>query len=436
MAKKVLKKGSQQYQQNLAKQQFLNLNGIKVKLDGSWGPWQEEQYKKLTTKSKHYNSTPLGFLSYISDKLSGNTTYQEDPPMIFGNHGKVEPDNRSWFGREVDHLLQHNDNPVGYVYQNILPTATIATILTNPTVTIRAAVPGIAVGSATSYASNKLSKAVTGKTTEELASPVVGRELSFLGNPGTYTGVKTGYNYKNLGRFVIDNVYPAGYSKHGLDFAKAYARALNPFSRIPHFFNGRRPKWSKNWSSLNDNEFRFENMAQWAGISEKEVPRVLTVDNKDGTRGFTKTIDRPLLPDLAEGSNKVIAEDEVFGIGGLHSDFTLKGADEKIINPIGDKARRSLWLYEDEQKINPQYMLADKLKNTFNIKEKSKLGKIVDYFGGKDLKWMLGFDNDIKYKQYLYNDEILGYNPKTGGYQSIANKISTVPYNEVGQQYK
>lgn len=46
---------------------------------------------------------------------------------------------------------------------------------------------------------------------------------------------------------------------------------------------------------------------------------------------------------------------------------------------------------------------------------------------------MLGFDNDIKYKQFLYNDEILRYNPKTGRYESIADKISTVPYDEIGQ---
>ena len=37
-------------EQNKRKQEFLNLNGIKVKVDGSWGPWQEEQYRKLTTK--------------------------------------------------------------------------------------------------------------------------------------------------------------------------------------------------------------------------------------------------------------------------------------------------------------------------------------------------------------------------------------------------
>lgn len=439
MAEKIVQKGSPQYQRNLAKQQFLNLNGIKVKLDGSWGPWQEEQYRKLTTKSKYYNTTPLGLLSYAVDKISGNTTYQEDPPIVSGNHGEIKPDNRSKFGRTVDYLLQHNDNPLGYTYQTILPTLGAAATLVNPAVAIRAAIPGIIVGGTTSYAFDELSKAATGKTIEEQSEPIVGKELSFLANPGTYMGGKTGYNYKNLGRFVVDNVYPASYQGHGKDFARAYAQALNPFSRVPHFFNGKRPKWYKDrYSAIKDNDFRLENMAQWAGIPEKEIPRVVTVDNGDGTRGFTRTVEYPFLPDTDKPLNigdKIISEDLLFGVGGEHSDYTYKGSIVKNL-PNNDKAKRSLWLYEDEQKINPQHVLADKIKGWFNIKKDSKPAKFIDYFGGKDLKWMLGFDNDIKYKQFLYNDEILRYNPKTGRYESIADKISTVPYDEIGQQYK
>ena len=83
-------------EQNKRKQEFLNLNGNKVKVDGSWGPWQEEQYRKLTTKEKHYNTTPLGFLSQLYDKTFGNgTTYQEDPDFVKGYSGKIKQDDRS-----------------------------------------------------------------------------------------------------------------------------------------------------------------------------------------------------------------------------------------------------------------------------------------------------------------------------------------------------
>lgn len=397
MAKKI-KKGSQQYNQNLAKQQFLNLNGVKVKLDGSWGPWQEKQYRKLTTKNKHYNTTPLGLLSYGFDKLLGNTTYQEDPSIVSGKHGEVTQDNRSKFGRTTDYLLHHNNNPLGYAYQTILPTAAVATSLVNPVIALRTAIPGIVTGGATSYVSNKISKATTNKTLEELASPYLGRELSFLANPGSYVGGKVGYNYKNLGRFVVDNVNPASYKGHGKEFATAFSKALNPFSRVPHFFK-RKPKWNRKGNTFDDQDFRLENMAEWAEIPEKEIPRVLTFDNGDGTRGFRqalKTAD--LLPDADELNvgQTVVQPDFQFGVGGEHSNFTLKGKNEY----------GNLWLYEDEQKLNPQYILTDKIKKLLKVDENSKprLNKFIDYFAKKDLKGLIGFDRDIKYKQLIYED--------------------------------
>lgn len=51
MIKKKIKLGSREYQQNVAKQKFLNKQGIKVKIDGSWGPWQQKQYDRLTSNN-------------------------------------------------------------------------------------------------------------------------------------------------------------------------------------------------------------------------------------------------------------------------------------------------------------------------------------------------------------------------------------------------
>lgn len=48
---KKIKLGSREYQQNVAKQRFLNKHGIKVKIDGSWGPWQQKQYDRLTSNN-------------------------------------------------------------------------------------------------------------------------------------------------------------------------------------------------------------------------------------------------------------------------------------------------------------------------------------------------------------------------------------------------
>ena len=425
---KKINKNSKQYQENLRKQQFLKANGVNVKLDGSWGSWQEQQYRKLTTKKKEYPVSLQGAWNHFMDKLSGNDTYQVQPATITA-------DNRTSFGRFMDHQLQDPHTFLGYIHQNIIPAATVAS-LTTP-MGLRTFIPALITGVAAGKAADKASVALTGETTEDKVRNYTGNELSFLGNPGTYVGGKVGYNYKNLGRFVMDNVYPANYGGHGLDFATAFTKALNPFSRVPRFYNGRKPKWYDKYSSLDDTDFRLENMAQWVGVSEKEMPRVLTVDNGDGTRGFTRTVKRPILPDIPKERDKVIEEDLVFGVGGEHSNFTYKGSRaQKLAN--NDVARRSLWLYEDNQILNPQYKIANLIKNTFKLDEDKypKLVKVIDYFGGKDLKGFIGFDNDIKYKQFLYNDELFRFNPKTGQYELIADKISTVPYNQVGKEYK
>ena len=441
---------SQEHERNIAKQRFLNSRGIKVKVNGSWGPWQEEQYRKLTSRDKAYNTTPYGFLQYLYDSILGDgTTYQEDPLMVNGYVGEIKPDNRSQLGRKLDNKLQHNDNFAGWFYQNVIPSAGVASFIVNPTITARTIIPGTLVGGAASFVANAISKNKTGKTTEELAAPYTGNELSFLGNPGNYFGAKTAYNFKNLGRFVVDNVYPASYIGHGADFAKAYIKALNPANSLPTFKNGRRPKWIQEHANTPDINLRFENMAEWAGIPEKEVPRKYTISNNspqktykdplvrfffkndkvDNTRGFTTTAYKdPLLPEVPKDNmgvpikdKKIIDADLVFGIGGLHSDFTYKG---RMKYPKKDaQVEGDLWLYEDEQKLNPQYMLADKIKNTFNITKKKNpiLTRFIDYFGGKDLKGLLGFDKDIKYKQFLLDD---------------GDKVYTIPYNEIQEQFK
>lgn len=425
-----VKKNSEQYQENVRKQQFLNANGIKVKIDGTWGPWQEQQYKKLTTKKKEYPVSIGGAIQHLVDNLTGENTYQIAP-------SEIKADNRSTFGRYMDQQLQNPHTPLGYVYQNVIPAAGIATIPISVPMFLRTVIPAVITGAAANKAANTISESLTGKTTKDLVRNYTGNELSFLGEPGTYVGGKVGYNYKNLGRYVMDNIYPANYEGHGLDFATAFAKALNPFSKVPHFYNGRKPKWYNKYSSLDDTDFRLENMAQWVGVSEKEMPRVLTVDNGDGTRGFTRTIKRPILPDIPKEGDRVIEEDLVFGVGGEHSDFTYKGSRAQKLNN-NDVARRSLWLYEDNQILNPQYKIANLIKDAFKIDKKKhpKLVKVIDYFGGKDLKGFIGFDNDIKYKQFLHNDELFRFNPKTGQYELIADKISTVPYDQVGKEYK
>ena len=112
---------------NKRKQAFLNMNGYNIPVDGSWGKWQQEQYDKLTRKDKHYNTTPLGFLSYLYDATLGEgTTYQEDSQVVSGYTGEIKSDDRSSVKRYFSQQMNDNRTPLGYVTQTVLPSATTA----------------------------------------------------------------------------------------------------------------------------------------------------------------------------------------------------------------------------------------------------------------------------------------------------------------------
>ncbi len=207
-------------------------------------------------------------------------------------------------------------------------------------------------------------------------------------------------NFKNLGRYVMDELPPASYNKSQWSkVIKAYIRAADPLSNPPTFKN-KMPKWyDKYFNTFGDIDYRMQNYAIWIGIPESEISQTLIYRRSDGSFGFKQTLrsSKGLMPDPININDKgyVIDMDSQFGIGGLHSKYTLKGTSE-----IGN-----LWLYEDKQVINPQWILVDKLKNWLGISDKTKIGKIINWFGKKDLKIFLGFKNNIEYKQYLFEDK-------------------------------
>lgn len=216
---------------NKRKQQFLNQNGIKVKIDGSWGPWQEQQYRRLTTKDKHYNTTPLGFLSYLYDKTLGDgTTYQEDPAIVKGYSGEIKQDDRSATRRYIDQQMKDNKTPLGYVTQTVLPSAAVAgtlvyggpaivnsirTAVSNPStilpVTKTLVKEGIK-GTVGATAVNTASKATTGKTWGEQVAQSTGvsSDLGEFTNPGFVLG-SPAYNigknlYTNGPKYIFDHL--------------------------------------------------------------------------------------------------------------------------------------------------------------------------------------------------------------------------------------
>lgn len=194
----------EQVEYNKKRQQFLNMNGYNIKVDGSWGPWQQQQYDKLTTVDNHYHTTPLGVLSYFYDKYIGDgTTHHEEPYAVTG--GTLKKDTRSKARAWVDKQMKDDTSLLGYTAQTVAPvvgtTAAITyggpyiagmgrLLVSRPAAFFR----NLAVEAPRAYigdvAVNGISKAATGKTWAENVAQSTGAStgLSELTNPGLGIG--------------------------------------------------------------------------------------------------------------------------------------------------------------------------------------------------------------------------------------------------------
>ena len=106
------------------------------------------------TRDKQYSTDLLGFMSGITDKITGNDTETVDV------RGEIKQDNRSDFGRYMDNQLQHNNTPLGYTYRTLMPAGGIATSILFPATTLRIGLGGLAG----STAANIGSTLATGKS--------------------------------------------------------------------------------------------------------------------------------------------------------------------------------------------------------------------------------------------------------------------------------
>lgn len=189
--KKIRTISHQEAELNKRKQQFLRMNGVNVEVNGSWGPWQEKKYRELTTKDKHYNTTPLGLLQYGWDKLMGNpTTYREEPEFVTGKPtATITADTRSPLRRKIEQSVNDPHTPLGYVTQVVAPSAAVAGTLVYGLPAAARALPsiagqgvrstvGAAANSARSFGNRMLFQApgplaqVAGGTTVQTAIPV------------------------------------------------------------------------------------------------------------------------------------------------------------------------------------------------------------------------------------------------------------------------
>ena len=257
-------------EQNKRKQAFLNANGYNIPVDGSWGKWQQEQYDKLTRKDKHYNTTPLGLLSYLYDATLGEgTTYQEDPQVVSGYTGEIKSDDRGAVKRYFSQQMNDNSTPLGYVTQTVLPTAVTAagivyggvplfrafgqgikTAVTNPKTVlqvtktlpkvIKTNVPKAAKtfaketakGLLGSSAVNALSTFTTGKTWGQHVGELTGlsEDAAEFTNPGWFAG-PIYQTARNLKKPVSDYLFSKGHNTLGQAINRGPIKTIKTIKR-------------------------------------------------------------------------------------------------------------------------------------------------------------------------------------------------------------
>ena len=272
---------------------------------------------------------------------------------------------------------------------------------------VAASVAGGAIGGA---AVDKASEAITGHdigTNIAMHTPL-SPDLGEWINPGYIYGGFVGNNLANRNRYMLKYVFPASYKGHGKELRTAFSKLF--YEKPPTFNNGEKPVWySTVVSRYNGNpavaENRFQNGLVWAGIPESEAAHPMYVQNadgsyrlnEDGASGFLGLgFDAEDVPQATTGK-KVIAEDAftLGGVGGEHSDYI--GLDK-----VGGT---SLMQFNDRQKLNPQWQLASKIKNTFGIDGNSKIGKFIDFFGGMPLDRIVGYKPFTIKQNYLHDGD-------------------------------
>lgn len=189
----------------------------------------------LVVKEKEYQATPLGLMSALWDKYNGTNFYYQDKNYT----GEINADNRSAFERNLAYQLQHNNTPLGYMAQTVIPTGAVAATLTGvgygagalgtavtggADVAIPMAIDAFKYGipMATgalvgSKAVDETSRLLTGMPFSDYANKMTNGSIGDIYNPGIYVGGALGkYGttraLTRLRKSAFHNLTPFGYA--------------------------------------------------------------------------------------------------------------------------------------------------------------------------------------------------------------------------------
>ena len=225
---------------NKQRQAYMKSLGYNVPTDGSWGPYQQKIWDKLSTKQ--YDTTFTGFAAGLWDKLTGNSTYKKDP-LTKNQIYKSKEDSYTKPSNGVSKAL------LGTYLPGMITLAAPATIIKAPVASAVGAVGG-AIGNSLVNIGSKL---ITNKdfSTNVGNALNISKEASEYLNPGSYIG---GYGaIKRMLNSIYANVTPLGYAniqtKGNVPISKTTKKGeiLNSIKDYftPKKINTNNPKWKE-----------------------------------------------------------------------------------------------------------------------------------------------------------------------------------------------
>lgn len=234
MTKRTRTASQAELNRNKARQAYMKAAGYGVPQDGSWGPYQQSIWNKLSTRHKQYDTTLMGLANAAYDKWRGLDTYTVDP-FTQSSVRTYNPDEIDW--SKTRKSQSKVVNALSDTYGPIVAAATAPSIIGAFLSAPIATATTIAGGAAGGYAADKVSEAFTGKdistyvTMHTPLTPAMGEML----NPGYYYGAPRGaaigdflltsltgisnkalkpITKKFLGEAYYANIRPSGYANN------------------------------------------------------------------------------------------------------------------------------------------------------------------------------------------------------------------------------
>lgn len=389
---------------NARRQALMRAAGYDVPDNGLWDEKQQAIWDKLTIKDKDYDTTLTGFGKAMMDKLTGNTTYR-DNPLIQDAVQAYNPDNVDWdkTNRSHNKFINAVDGTWGPIAMAAFGSPILKTAVSAP-LTTATTLGGGALGG---WAVDKASKALTGRSIGDNVAKYtsLSSDMGEMFNPGYYAGGAYGHfvsnNLASRGRYTLNYLSPASYKGHWLDFPLTISKPF--YRKPPTFYNNRKPSWYAKYAQkegIDAAEQRFQNGLVWAGIPEEEAAHPMYIKNADGSYrlsqdGFSHGLGRPSGAALVPDKTKIDQDwFTVSGIGGEHSNF----------KKLGDWMGAKLMQFEDEQKLNPQWLLTDPVKRGIGkyFSENNKAYKFLDQLGGKSASGVMGYKPFTIKQNYIH----------------------------------